>query len=456
MSEHAAFSENESAPRVKEVGYAENTVDGPRSRLPSVAHFASYLDGGAGIAAYRLHEGLRASGAGSRFYYGSGTRRDDTTIPAFQNGSFLWRNIAALYMSYRNWKMATGAFVTSPRWVRQTRLEALGPPPDVINLHWVAKWLDLPSFFESVPASIPIVWSLHDLIPITGGCHYPGECDRFIRECGDCPQLRRPSPHDDTYRFLKLKKALYGGRNLHFVANSEWTAARARESALMGYAQSLHTIPYGLNIEEHVPIDRGAARHALRIREDRFVIGFASTDLSEPRKGAADLLEALQSPPLEETTLLTFGSGLLPAGLAHPVVALGPLSSPNLQSLFYSAVDAFVTPSRVETFGNTALEAMACGTVVLAYAAGGLSEVIADGQTGMLEPDVGNVAGLVRMLNWIREHPEERASMGRAARQRVERYFSHTLMAERYSQLYQTLLRSSLASVARSAAERIG
>jgi starch synthase len=82
------------------------------------------------------------------------------------------------------------------------------------------------------------------------------------------------------------------------------------------------------------------------------------------------------------------------------------------------------------------MEAMACETPVVAYATSGLADVVADGETGLLERDIGSVPGLVRMLNWMQQHPIERRQMGVAGRQRVIRYFTDTLMADRYSKFY--------------------
>ena len=171
------------------------------------------------------------------------------------------------------------------------------------------------------------------------------------------------------------------------------------------------------------------------------MVGFASADLSEPRKGAAGLAEALGAFKPSELTLLTFGSGQWPhSACSAEVLHLGRLSSPRLQSLFYSALDVFAAPSRVETFCNTALEAMACATPVVAYHAGGLAEVIVHDETGLLERDVGSVGGMARMLQWMQEHPLEREKMGTAARHRVVECFTDQLMAERYIKLYEELM----------------
>jgi len=407
---------------------------------PVVAHFTSQLAGGAGIAVQRLHLALCRAGVKSVLYFGAGEAIDSTMVPAFQNRPFFWRNAVALANSWRGRRQTKDGFVTSPCWVRKTPIQRFGGLPRVTNLHWVARWLDLPSFLGSLPLGMPLVWSLHDLIPITGGCHYPGECDHFTRQCGNCPQQKKPGPLDDTYKFFRIKDRCYAGKNLHLVGNSEWTSSQIRRSRLARHAKSIHTIHYGLDVEEYKAVDKLCARRALGIPDDRFVVGFACSDFSEERKGAALLLEALKILSAQENLLLTFGTGKWPSASGIETMQLGTLNSPQLQCLFYSALDVFAMPSRAETFGNTALEAMACETPVIAHAAGGLTDVVADRETGLLEPDIGSVSGLARMLQWMWQHPAERRAMGVAGRRRVIAHFTDELMARRYSELYEQLM----------------
>jgi glycosyltransferase involved in cell wall biosynthesis len=406
-----------------------------------VTHFTTQLPGGGGIAAQRLHLALRRSGVESMFYYGSGESSDPSLISLFQNRSFFWRNAAALATSWRNRRTTPGGFVTGPGWIRRTPIQAIGTLPQIVNLHWVARWLDLPSFFNSLPDGLPVVWSVHDLIPITGGCHYPGECDHFTRQCGNCPQQKWPHPWDATRRFFRTKERLYSGINLHFVGNSEWTTAQIRRSGLAKHAKSIRTIHLGIDPLQYTPIGKNVARKALGISENKFVIGFASVDFNERRKGAEILIESLKALPASEIALLVLGAGKRLNNIPNfETIYFGSVGSARLQSLYYSALDVFVMPSRIETFGLVALEAMACETPTVSYTAGGLADVVADGETGLLEHEIGSVDGLVRMLTWMWKHPTERAAMGIAARQRVIEKFSDSLMARRYMDLYHELI----------------
>lgn len=408
-----------------------------------IAHFGSQLSGGANIAGMRLHSALRRMGHNSRFYYGAGDPPDESHFPLFQNRSFLWRNLAAIEVSWRNRQTADGGFVMHPKWIRKTAAPVVGCTPSVINLHWVSRWLDLPSFFNSLPASLPVVWTLHDLIPITGGCHYPAECTGFKNECGNCPQLRKPGKRDLTRRIFGIKRDWYRCINMHWVGNSEWTTAQAKASALAEHVKSIETIPYGLDTNEFAPVEKSVARRALGIGDGKLVIGFCCMDLSERRKGAELLKEALKELPRNKVRLLVMGAGKWPESGVE-TICLGGIGLARLQCVFYSALDLFVTPSLLETFGNTAMEAMACETPVVAYDTSGLRDVVSHGETGLLGKDVGSVTGLVEMMRWMLDHSAERMEMGRAGRNRVLKCFSDKLMAERYGNLYQRLTKDAL------------
>jgi glycosyltransferase involved in cell wall biosynthesis len=222
---------------------------------------------------------------------------------------------------------------------------------------------------------------------------------------------------------------------------------QARRSALLGHAKSFHVIPLGLDTQLFKPIDKSSARQALAVDSERFVVGFACADLSNHDKGGALLVKALHAlADKGEITLLIFGAGKLSdsSGRSEPygryqIIELGSISSPHLQSLFYSACDVFSAPSLIESFGLTALEAMACGTPVVAFHTSGLVDIVVDGETGLLEKKVGSVVGLRDQLDWMLRHPVECQDMGLAARQRVEKQFTSTLMAKRYVELYNRL-----------------
>jgi glycosyltransferase involved in cell wall biosynthesis len=409
-----------------------------------VSHYTTELKGGAGVAAQRLHQALLRSGSSSQFFYRLGETEVAHCSRDRSLDTFAGRLRTTLAMSREHRRWAVGGFVTSPGWIGRTPVSRFGNLPEVVNLHWVSRWLDLPSFFGSLPAGLPVVWSLHDMNPLTGGCHHAGECTQFTNHCGYCPQLKHPGARDHAARWFDSKERCYAGLNLHIVGNSEWTSTQASRSALMQRAKSCHSIPLGLDTREFAPVEKTCARQALGLGASRFVVGFSCADLSDHNKGGSLLLEALRVLSQgTEITMLASGGGQLPRSEGQfDVMGLGSIQSARMQSIFYSACNVFVVPSRIESFGLTALEAMACGTPVVAFRAGGLPEVVAHQETGLLADEVGSVPALLEALRWMRQHPPERTAMGTAARRRVEKQFSDELMASRYAKLYGSLTKA--------------
>ena len=408
----------------------------------TVRHFVTELTGGTGVASLRLHAELARQGIDSRLHhrFGSSSASHLTIDP--RHRWWLWR-LWQGYVIARRWRQqnsARGIFIHS-RWIYPSRLGDFGAIPDVVNLHLLFRWLDLPSFLSSIPEGLPVVWSLHDLHPATGGCIQPHECQHFTNHCHDCPNLKKPRNRDRSWHEFNLKDRLYRGLNLHIVGNSEWTTAQARRSALMQHAKSFQTIPPGLDTEAFTCVEKSCARQALGVATKNFVVGFSCADFSDPNKGAALLLKSLRDLARQtETTLLVVGSGKLPAAEGKfEVVELGGIQSSRLQSIFYSACDVLAVPSRIESFGLTALEAMACGTPVVAFRTGGLADLVVHEKTGLLADVATGTPGLIEALSWMSCHPVERQNMGNVARRRVEQKFAASLMAQRYAELYRSL-----------------
>ena len=106
-----------------------------------------------------------------------------------------------------------------------------------------------------------------------------------------------------------------------------------------------------------------------------------------------------------------------------------------------AAADVVVLPSAYEGLPNVVLEAMRFGKPVVATAAPGTTEVVVDGETGVLVP-VGNVMLLARAIRDVVRNPVEAARMGEAGRARAESLFRVDTMVQKFAQLYETLAQS--------------
>jgi glycosyltransferase involved in cell wall biosynthesis len=408
-----------------------------------VSHFSTSLVGGAGIAAKRLHLSLLERGVLSRLVYGNPSSKPAACSwhPCNRNLIDRVRN-EVTHSILRKTLCNPDEVFTSPHSVRPNHITNYGILPNVVNLHWVSRWLDLPSFFGSLPYGIPVVWSLHDLNPATGGCHLPSTCKQFEENCGNCPMVRTALRQVVASRFWQIRQKAYKNLNLHIVGNSLWTTNQARKSSLFRHARSFTTIPLGLDLTEFQEISKQVAREALNIRQGTIIVGFACADVSDDNKNIKRLLHLLSILcEKHQITLVTMGDGQLPhMPEAIKTVHLSGVASPALQSIFYSCLDLFVMPSKMETFGLAALEALACGTPVVAYDTGGLPDFIIPGRTGWLVDDPTSSENLYACLDFCFNNLSDVAAMSLGTRAYVQQNHSVQSMANNYVNLYQQML----------------
>jgi glycosyltransferase involved in cell wall biosynthesis len=282
--------------------------------------------------------------------------------------------------------------------------------------------------------------------PFTGGCHYNGKCDRYTHSCGACPQLHS-SKEADLSRWIWQRKAkAWKNINLTLVTPSKWFAERAKTSSLFGQRR-VEVIPHGLDLTAYKPVAKPIARSLLDLPQDKHLILFGASSgiTNDPRKGFHLLKPALallsKTPSQVEKELVIFGIAepKTPIEVSLSVRYLGRFYDDLSLKLVYSAADVMVVPSMQESFGQTASEALACGTPVVAFGATGLKDVIAHQQDGYLaEPFI--VEDLAKGINWVLEEPIQLQGLGDRARQKAEREFSLELQARRHLSLYRELL----------------
>jgi len=311
--------------------------------------------------------------------------------------------------------------------------------PDILHLHWIYEFLDHPSFFNSIPDDLPIVWTLHDMTPFTGGCNYNWGCQYFKIGCHDCPQLAKSS-HDFARKSFEIKFNSIKNKNIHAVANSRWIESEARKSQMFSNVKTFQTIHYGLDTDVFCPKTKDVARKELNIHSDKTIISVGAVGLNSKRKGMLELIRAIQKiDDKRHILLLAFGNGEIAKEIPGvEVVCTGYQISPEKLSTIYSASDFFVIPSLQEAFGQTSLEAMACGIPVVGFDTGGIPDMVIPGETGLLARE-GDLDDLATKIQWMLKHSAERLSMGARARKLVENGFTLEKQAESYLSLYRDI-----------------
>jgi glycosyltransferase involved in cell wall biosynthesis len=166
----------------------------------------------------------------------------------------------------------------------------------------------------------------------------------------------------------------------------------------------------------------------------------------DDRKGADLLHSALErltplegrnvgAPPLE---VLAFGGkvGVRQIG-AHAVRSVGHLDDASLRS-YYSAADVMVVPSRIDNLPQTAVEAVVCGTPVVAFRTGGLPDIVDDGINGRLAEPF-DPESLAEAITWVLVDPDRHQRVSQAARSSASRW-SPKRIAGLYGELFEEML----------------
>lgn len=328
----------------------------------------------------------------------------------------------------------------APAWAPGRALrEIIRLSPDIVHLHWVVNgFVRIESLAKF---SVPIVWTLHDSWPFTGGCHLPGECNQYEQSCGWCPILGSKREHDMSRWIWYRKKKAWHDISVTIIAPSRWIAERARSSSLFR-GRNIVVIPNAIDTGQYAPGDKLGARRELGLSERGNIILFgANHALNDHNKGFDLLRAALTSAFWPETQLVVFGapeSAALPECGLH-VRNFGFVHDERKMALLYQSADVFVAPSRDENLPYVVMEAMACGTPCVAFRVGGMEDLITHYKTGLMARpfDTGELAARIQELL---HNDSFRMELADNARRWVVNNVNMKRIAQRHIELYQQLI----------------
>ena len=410
--------------------------------------------GGAARAALRLHKGFHKIDVDSSLLVQS-KQSGYLNVVGESAASGITQAKQGLRLTFDNlplkfYKGYDGATFSS-QWLPDSVLSKVNKiDPEVVNLHWInAGFLNIETISKF---NRPVVWTLHDMWPFTGGCHYNQMCDRYQQSCGACPQLGSSKQRDLSRKIWNRKGKTFRDLNLTVVTPSHWLAECARKSSLFKDFR-VECIPNGIDTSLYRPIDKRFAREVLRLPQDKQLILFGSLNAtSDRRKGFHLLQPALQflgqdTSIKDQIELVVFGANG-PANsasvFAQKTHYLGSFGDDLSLSLIYSAADVFVLPSIQENLANTVMEALACGTPCVAFNIGGMPDMIEHQQNGYLTApyefeDLAN--GIRWVLSSLARSENSVSTLSKRSRDKVVEEFDQKIQATRYLTLMRSLKR---------------
>ncbi len=307
---------------------------------------------------------------------------------------------------------------------------------DIIHLHWINA--GMVNIRDLAGIRKPVVWTIRDMWPMTGGCHYSLNCNRYKSGCGNCPMLGG-NHHRDLSSFLLNRKRRNYPHHMRIVGISTWLSELARESQIFRDF-NIRTLSNNIDCQAFFPSNKREEAEMLGLNTEKRVILTGALSPKDPYKGFDEIIAALRMLDQTEYQLVIFGrlpaeNISLPEGMECR--NLGYIGDDSVLRRIYSAADVFVTAPRMEAFGKTLAEAMACGTPVVCSDAAGPRDIV-DHQINGYRAKPSDAADLAAGISWVLSS-DDYSGLCHNAREKVLRHFDIPVVARKYRDLYQEI-----------------
>jgi len=402
---------------------------------------AGDLNGGAARGAYWLHSGLKELNIDSKIFTNSKITLGDNSVVTINNSkkrkaiNIIRGQLDNLFpLFYRKRKKII--FSSSFFGVDFTKTNEY-KEADIVHLHWINGSFVNIKHLGKIEKSI--VWTMRDMWPMTGGCHYAMECDKYKTGCGNCEQLNSHSSYDLS-KFILNRKKKYLPKDMKIVGISHWLSDEAKKSELFK-DYDVRTISNNIDSKEFFPVDKDIARKILGIKSSKKIILVGSTNLKDFYKGFDKYLEAIKQLDKEKYFLCFFGNvdKNVVSDLGFEYKSFGYLNDNISLRLVYSCANVFVAPSLMDAFGKTIAESMGCGTPVVCFDATGPKDIVTHKVDGY-KAESFKSDDLSSGIEWILNN-KNYEELCQKARNKVVREFDSVVAAKKYIELYEEILK---------------
>jgi len=296
---------------------------------------------------------------------------------------------------------------------------------DIIHLHWVGNFVDIASFFPSLKKKL--VWTLHDLNPITAGFHcLPSKSE-----------ITKNSKFINRMKNEKLKYIPY--EIINFVYTSSFVKELINQKSFF-LPQRTTFISLGIRFDKYKPMDKNEARKLLHISSNKKMILFIADTVEDPWKNFDFAVKVLENIANDNIILGIVGNIRTKKLLNHiksmptKYLYFGHVNDKALMSKIYSAADVYISTSKFESFGQTVLESLACGIPVIGFPIGVIPDVIINEYNGYIcnQFNINTFSETIsKALNQYWNKHE--------IRKNVKERYEKSIEAKNYKKLYESL-----------------
>jgi glycosyltransferase involved in cell wall biosynthesis len=313
----------------------------------------------------------------------------------------------------------------------------------VVHLHLINNGIIDLSLLPLMTKLKPTVWTLHDPWALGGHCVHHYDCQKWQTHCGDCPYLSSEFPltKDNSALNFYLKKQAILDSKLDIIVASQWMLDQVKTSPLFKHCH-VHLIPFGINLNLFKPMDKRLAKIKIGLDPDSVVLMFRA-DYSE-FKGMDYIEDCLRKLKINHKRIVLVSVGF--DALREPRLRkkykylIKPWIKDDVAlAEIYNAADILLMPSKIESFGMMAIEAMACGTVPITIEGTVLKETINAPHMGVCT-QATHPAFNRAVANLIEDNSDRnlRAKLGSAW---VKKHYSHTEYVDKIIRVYRQAMR---------------
>lgn len=342
-----------------------------------VLHISTHQTGGAALAAFRLHRSLIDNGVDSRMLTLDGDCDDNFVVRykpvfAFQKSKIFKSILYRLGIGIgRYWRMHDVARkghecqYTYPVSLYRVENHPLVKWADIIHLHFCDDFINYPTFFKKVKK--PIVWTLHDIGIGYGGFHYKNDYNALLPYYKELETEFRKIKSDSISKTRNLSIVSLSQEMYDFTKNIDYLCDKPN-----------HIVFNSVDSSKFLMYDKKQCRSELGIPQDKTILLFVSEYVEVQSKGLSLLKETILSMHQENLLLCIVGnhSAALPSKDIVTSCYFGKITDLVLLSKIYSAADFLVVPSTQESFGQTPMESMSCGTPVVVFPSGAMKDYV--------------------------------------------------------------------------------
>tara|TARA_A100001035_G_C27764502_1_gene492923 strand:- start:599 stop:1816 length:1218 start_codon:yes stop_codon:yes gene_type:complete len=311
---------------------------------------------------------------------------------------------------------------------------------DIIHLHWINHAFFNISDLRKI--NKPIVWTIRDMWTFTGGCHYTLNCNKFIKSCNSCPQLKSNMSYDLS-TFNQNRKIRYlKNKNISFVTQSDWMTENAKKSKILKN-EKIQTFYPSFDYKNFYYDYDKELKKRFNSKNNKKIILFGAQNLKAEYKGFKYFLKALKYLDKDKFKVIFFGNLLDNYELKKigiEFINLGYLNNTSFLRKLYSISDVFVISSIQDGSPKTIIESLLCETPIVYFKKTSIDDFCKSKKIGGYGAYYCDSRDLANGIKWV-SNKKDIKEITKKTKKLILKKFNQKDLTEKYVKLYEKIIK---------------